>query len=125
MSENSPLPSENEACIVLSQQLKVPMATLCLILRLFYDEYKTLTPVTTQLIENENWPELQAYFHKLKGASGGLNMWPLRAELVILEIQLQQGQALTIEAMQPLYKEMQGVIKRYQLSSIATTSSAS
>ena len=116
---NQKIQSAHNAYCELAQELSLPLVTLQSILVLFYQEHKTLPQLTAKHIQNENWPALEAYLHKIKGASSSLRMMAIRHQAWLLEDQLKAGKPLNLEQMQPLYYVLQKAIDLYQLDALS------
>ncbi|MEA3405104.1 MAG: Hpt domain-containing protein [Pseudomonadota bacterium] len=112
----------NKALRELSNTIGVPEQTLQSILALFYNEHSQIREQTLLRVEQNSQQELATYIHKLKGSSGSLQMHGLRQSLVLLEERLKLGQKLTVEDLEPLYLEMDFVIKQYQLDKVSAQS---
>jgi|GEM_PF-4606414 len=117
-SSGAAIHSANTAsCLkTLSLQLGVSERTLLSILRLFYDEYHALPDLINATIHQQDWSALNGLIHKMKGSCSSLRMEALRAHLISLESGLKQRKVLSVEDMQPLYRELDLVIDRYELA---------
>lgn len=102
----------------LANSIGVPEVTLQSILVMFYNEHHSIRKQTQDWIERNAQSELVAYVHKLKGASGSLKMHALRQQVIQIENRLRLDEPISVEDFEPLYLEMDLVIKRYQLEQI-------